>query len=98
MSKIVIKRLDERAYKLRKFGVYIDNKKIGTINSGMTEEFHIDAGQHTVSIKIDFIGSPAVEFYIDGNEVKTYQVGYTKMKKWSYIIPPIIIILFAFSD
>ena len=81
MSKLIIKRTSEWINLARKFGIYIDDKKIGTISHGETKEFEINPGEHKIKAKIDWCGSQKLEFNIADNEIKEMEIGGFKNGK-----------------
>ena len=81
MSKLIIKRTSEWNNLARKFGIYIDDKKIGTISHGETKEFEINPGEHKIKAKIDWCGSQKLEFNIADNEIKEMEIGGFKNGK-----------------
>jgi len=90
MSKLIIKRTSEWNNLARKFGIYIDDKKIGTISHGETKEFEINPGEHKIKGKIDWCGSQTLEFNIADNEIKEMEIGGFKYSK---IIMPLALII-----
>ena len=77
MTKLIIKRNSEWNSRARKFGIYLNDKKIGTIANGETKEFQIDSGKHKINGKIDWCKSPIIDFEIAENESKTIEIsGY----------------------
>lgn len=54
MAAIIITRLKEYHDKFRKYNIYIDGEKAGTIGSGETKTFNVQPGLHTVAAKIDW--------------------------------------------
>lgn len=68
MAKLTVKRSSEWINKLRDIGVYVDGKKLGTIQDGETKSFEVEAGKHLVSSKIDWCGSNKEDVDIDETE------------------------------
>jgi hypothetical protein len=54
--------------KLRRYKVVLDGKPIGKIADGGVEEFSIEPGSHTLRIKLDWAGSPTIEFEVGAGE------------------------------
>jgi len=50
--------------RFRSYVVTIDDKKVGTLRSGETKSFPLDAGPHEIRATIDWCGSPSVT--VDG--------------------------------
>ena len=77
MPTIKIQRPNKFIGRIRKFNVYVDDKKIGAVANGDTQEFEIAAGQHKIYCKQDLFNSPFVyDFSIEKNETKTFIVQY----------------------
>lgn len=77
MPTIKIQRPNNFIGGLRKFKVYVDDKKIGTLSNGDTREFQIVAGQHKIYCKQDLFNSLFIyDFCIEENETKTFTVQY----------------------
>jgi len=70
----LLKIVRESAYtdRLRAYKVIIDGVASGAIKNGETKEFPIAAGQHEVSLKIDWCGSRAVRFAAAEGDVLTF--------------------------
>ena len=83
---------------VRKFKVYVDNKLIGTVSNGQSQEFQISAGKHEIYCKQDIFNTPfKYEFTVSENETKTLKAQY-KNKSFSSILMNIgVAILFFFS-
>ena len=95
MTKLIITRTSEWNNKARKFGLYLNDKKIGTIEDGEKKEFEIEPGIYKINGKIDWCKSPKIEFDITENESKEIEIsGF----KYGNIIMPIGlgIVLFFF--
>ncbi|MBO9681290.1 MAG: hypothetical protein J7502_01235 [Flavisolibacter sp.] len=93
MATIILNRTSEYVNRLRDYGVYIDEKKVGTIANGEIKEFNVSAGQHSIVTKIDWCSSQTVTFDISDDEVKNFKVGGFKNAKWLMPTGLIIIVL-----
>jgi len=83
MTKLIITRTSEWNNKVRKFGLYLNDKKIGTIEDGEKKEFEIEPGVYKINGKIDWCKSQKVEFEINENESKEIEIsGY----KYGHIV------------
>ena len=51
MTKIRIERNSEWNNKAREIRIYIDGKKVGTIDNGKTQEYEIESGKHEIYAK-----------------------------------------------
>jgi hypothetical protein len=70
MAKLIIKRANEYGNAARKYGVYIDDQKAGTISNNDTESYDLAAGSHTVYAKIDWCYSQVLTVTISEGETK----------------------------
>ena len=78
MSIIRIKRQLQWFDALRKYNIIIDGSKAGTIAPGKTVDFPVEAGNHTISVKIDWYSSPNMSINIEANETKDLAVSSVK--------------------
>jgi len=69
----------------RNYGIYLNQKKVGTIGNGQTKEFEIDSGIYEINAKIDWCRSQTLEFEVTNNENKTFEIG--GFKYGNYIMP-----------
>ena len=88
MTKIIIERQSEWNNKARKIDIYIDNKKVGIINDGDTQEYPIKPGTHEVFAKIDWCRSQKIEININQDHTKSLTLSGFKFGTW---IMPIIL-------
>lgn len=93
MATIILNRTSEYVNRLRKYGVYIDGKKVGTIANGETKEFGLTPGHHSIVTKIDWCSSKTITFDISDDEMKEFKVGGFKNAKWLMPTALIIIVL-----
>lgn len=90
MTKLIIKRSSEWTNRGRKIRIYLDGKKIGTIEDGAAREFELQPGEHVLQAKIDWCGSQKHHLELPEGGSKEIQLsGFTK-KKW--ILPVLVII------
>ena len=95
MTKLIITRTSERNNKARKFGIYLNNEKIGVIDDGEKKEFEIEPGNYKINGKIDWCKSPKLEFKIAENETKEIEFsGYKYGNLFSRISLGFILIYF----
>ena len=87
MAKINIQRSSEFINRIRNYRIYIDGKKLGTIENGESKEFEVKEGHHIIEARIDWCGSPKVSVEIRNDEIKTLKVSGFYLSKW---IVPII--------
>ena len=63
----------------RSFNVYVDDKKIGSLANGATEEFELPAGNHKLYCKQDMFNIPFVyDFTLAEGGTKTLTASYTR--------------------
>ncbi len=82
MASIILERTSESVNRFRDFGVYFDDKKIGTVYNGETKKFELPPGNHTIYLKIDWASSETIAFNLTDHETKTFRVGGFKYSKW----------------
>lgn len=61
--------------RLRSYEIVLDGSVIGRINMGEVFEYQPLPGSHTLQLKIDWCGSPKVDFEIDSDEVIDFECG-----------------------
>ncbi|NRT14659.1 hypothetical protein HNP99_001003 [Flavobacterium sp. 28A] len=93
MGKLNIQRTNEFNNRVRHYRIYIDNKKVGTIENGENKDFEIEEGKHVIEAKIDWCGSPKVHLEIKNGEIKSLKVGGFKYGKWLIPISLVFILL-----
>ena len=84
MTKIRVERNSEWNNKARAIGIYIDEKKVGTINDGETQEYEIENGTHEIFAKIDWCRSKKIKLNITENETKTISLSGFKYSNWIF--------------
>lgn len=93
MSILIIDRKSEWNNKGRKIGIYVDGKKVGSINDGETQEYEIENGTHEILAKIDWCRSQKINLNITENETKTIKLSGFKYGSWIF---PIILGIMLF--
>jgi len=96
MATIKIRRTTDFINTMRKYSLFIDGKKVGTIGAGQIKEFEIPSGQHSVIAKIDWCSSPEFSFEINDNDSKTFLVGGLKNGRWILPLTSMMIALYFF--
>jgi hypothetical protein len=71
---------------MRDYKIFIDGQQVGTIANGETKDFPSAVGQHIVTAKIDWCGSPDISIDLKENQTSNLKVGGFKYGK---IIMPI---------
>lgn len=90
MTKLIIARSSEWSNRGRKIRIYLDGKKIGTIEDGATMEFELQPGEHVLQAKIDWCGSQKHNFSLpEGGSKEIRLSGFTK-RKWT--LPVLVLI------
>jgi hypothetical protein len=72
MALLKIVRDSGYADRLRDYKVVLDGKEAGKVANGETIEFPIPAGQHSLSLKIDWCGSNTIQFTALEEDVITF--------------------------
>ena len=99
MTKLIIARKSEWANRGRKIGIYLDGKKIGTIESGETREFELQPGEHDLQAKIDWCGSQKYSLNLEEGDTQKIKLSGFPKGKWTLPILAIIqIILLVLND
>jgi hypothetical protein len=82
-SYVLIKRTSQYANSLRQIGIFIDDKKVGTVKNGERKKFPVVPGKHQISAKIDWGKTPSVpvtvpigqtEMLVCGSEISGWKV------------------------
>jgi hypothetical protein len=60
------------ADRLRAYKVIVDGKTAGEIRDGETKDFPVSAGQHNLSLKIDWCGSQTIQFTVANGDALTF--------------------------
>jgi hypothetical protein len=79
---------------MRNFGVYLDDKKVGTFANGETAEYEVKTRMYKLNSKIDWCGSRTIEFEIKENETKTIEL--SGFKYGTLILPIMLVILLIY--
>ena len=74
MATIRINRSDEWMNSARKYGIYIDNEKVGTISRKEIKEFSVQPGKHKVRAKIDWCGSKDFNCELKNEQTETLTI------------------------
>ncbi len=74
MAKIIVKRANEYQNAARKYGLYVDDQKTGTISNNDTESFDLAPGTHTMYAKIDWCYSQVLTPTLHEGETKYVHV------------------------
>jgi hypothetical protein len=93
MAAISLTRTSEYVNMAREYGIYIDDKKAGTISHGQTKNFAVAPGAHTMYAKIDWCYSPARSFTVGPSENTSFKVGGFKYANRIMLFSAIIIAL-----
>ena len=93
MSKITIERPFEWCNPSN-INIYIDDQKVGELNSGKSIDFEVQPGRHKVAVKKKSVGfNRPVVVDVANNENKTIRV--TSMKYGRMLAPFLLIVLFG---
>jgi hypothetical protein len=98
MATIRIHRTSEYINGMRNYRILIDNKQVGTIADGETKEFVTEAGQRTITAKIDWCSSPDILLDVKDGETIALRVGGFKNGSWlMYLGGGILLLHFILS-
>ena len=82
MATITIIRSNEYINSMRNIGLYVDDEKVGVIGNGKTKCFEVAEGVHNLRAKIDWCGSPTLNFEVkEGEDKRFYLSGFKGSKK-----------------
>jgi L-asparagine transporter-like permease len=99
MAKLILKRANEYGNAARKYGVYIDDQKAGTISNNDTESYDLAAGSHTLYAKIDWCYSQVLTVTLSEGETKYVRLSgipYANLVILIYIIIVALSVLLAY--
>jgi hypothetical protein len=94
MATIKIRRTNDYINSIRKYHLFIDGEKIGSISNEQTIGFEVPAGRHSVIARIDWCSSPELFIELHDNDSKLLLVGGFKNGK---VIMPLIIMILALA-
>ena len=81
MARIVIVRSNEHINRFWGIDLYLNGEKLGDICNDETMEFEIPEGNHSLVAKIDWCGSPELNFEVGKNDIQTFNVSGFKHNK-----------------
>ena len=73
-TKIIISRPSRSYNMLRGYKIFIDDRQVGKLSNGKTQEFEVMPGLHTVTAKIDWCRSQHLTIHIREGETKYLEV------------------------
>ena len=75
MPLVKINRESQFADAVRAYQIYVDGEKKSEIRCGETQEFFVPPGNYRISLKIDWCGSPEIEFSVGAEENVEFDCG-----------------------
>lgn len=99
MAKLIIRRTSEWNNRMRSFGIYLNDQKIGTIRNGEIKEFEVEPGIHELKAKIDWCESETIKVEVKADKAKALEL--TGFKYGKYMMPislVLCIVYFAFRE
>ena len=97
MSKIIIKRPNSWANQSISNNIFIDGESVGFISTGMTVQYDIAPGRHTIVAKSKWGGnSKVIEVDVGTDECKTINLTAVKYITWLPFLIPFIIATIIF--
>lgn len=98
MAKLIIRRTADWQNSTRDLSIYLNNEKIGTIETNKFKEFEIEAGTHELIAKVYWQESEPITINVGNNTVKKIDLNSIQYGKWLFLIFIISNILyFAFG-
>ncbi len=92
--KIILKRTADNFGRWRKYRVFVDGLKVGTISYGENRHFSVKPGRHRVQVSIDWWRSNLVSIEVEGNSAFHLECG-SNWKGWRLTLS-LLIPLFLF--
>lgn len=84
MPKIILARDNGYADRIRKYRVLIDNQDVGKIASGETAKYEVNAGRHTLQVKIDWCRTECLAITMDQQD-QIFNVK-SNLRGWNIIL------------
>jgi len=75
MPFVKIHRASQYADAVRAYKIYVDGELKGEIRRNSTEDFFVTEGTHSIQLKIDWCGSPEIEFDARAEETIDFSCG-----------------------
>ncbi len=95
-AKIIIHRPSEFMNRARVFKVMIDGVEVGSVKNGMSDEFKIAAGKHSVCCKVDWCSSQEFEVNVTDGETEYLEVKSGMKYYFHFLIPLVAVLLCNF--
>jgi hypothetical protein len=74
-ARIVVSRVGAPVAIVRRTGVIVDGKEVGSLSWGQMETFTVEPGLHTIFVRLDAGKSPAIEVYCDAGTRLKFECG-----------------------
>lgn len=75
MPFVKIHRESQWADAARAYQIYVDDEKKAELRRGATEDFFVAPGTHRIRLKLDWCGSPELEFTVGPEETVEFDCG-----------------------
>jgi hypothetical protein len=75
MPFVKIHRENQYADAVRAYRIDVDGEQKAEIRRGSTEDFFVAVGTHRIRLKIDWCGSPEIEFSVGAEETVEFDCG-----------------------
>jgi hypothetical protein len=95
-ARIIINRPSEWANRARPFKIMIDGQQVGIIKNGISEEFKVAPGKHTVYCKVDWCSSKPVDINLAAEETEYLEVKSGMKYYYHFVIPLVVVLLYNF--
>lgn len=94
MAVLILKREKAWVNYFRRYKVYIDGDLAETIRNGETRRLHLESGEHTIQLRIEWCGSPPVKFTLDEGAIKVFRIEAIETGRLANAIMAFLLILF----
>ena len=90
-----ISRTTQLINKSRAYIIYINDKKVGSINNGETKEFQVNTANCSIYVKIDWCKTKPLILSVSDKAIVILEIGCTIKKRKSYLITSISVLAYA---
>jgi hypothetical protein len=74
-AKLVIHRVGAPVAIVRRMGIIVNGKEVGTLSWGQMETFLVEPGLHKISVRVDAGKSPVIEVFCDAGSRLKFECG-----------------------
>ncbi|TNE54984.1 MAG: hypothetical protein EP344_13900 [Bacteroidetes bacterium] len=98
MAKLIITRKSEFVNRIRKYSIYLDGDKIGTIGDGETKEFDLAPGDHELKTTLDWCGSRTLRFHLAEGDTRRVETSGFRYNNWLFVFVFVSMIAYSFLE